>query len=354
MIVVDLRSRIEQALARPGDRPDRPWHGLAGRVTDALVRRRLASRAAPPSDLLVVSIGNLRMGGTGKTPLVLQLARDLAAAGLGGGVVTRGYRADDPTPRIVTDGDLAAGDEARLLASRLAPVGWPVAQAADRARGLELLRAAVDRPQVVLLEDAFQTGGVGRHCDVLVVDRWRWTDAGFEPLAGPTLPFGPYRETAAGARRADVWLVEDLDRPAAPGESCVPLLGFRRQVRLGPGAAEELARGPVGLVSALARPERFEAGCRDLLSAAPRLSVRLADHGAYDEAVGRRLAELARDHEIAAWLTTAKDRVKLGATGPGGLPLHVVELAVVWTTTPTLPEVIGERRQRLAQGGPAF
>lgn len=341
MKIIDLRSGPERALGLRSDAAaGRPWHRLAGLVADALVRRRVASRQPPPDDLLVVSVGNLRVGGTGKTPVVLALAHDLASRGLAGGVVVRGYRALEARPRVVAADDERAGDEARLLASRLGPLGWAVAQAADRNEGVDLVRGAVAQPRVVILEDAHQSGRAGRHLDVLIADRWRRTASGIEPLAGPVLPFGPYRETVAGAGRAQVWLAEGI---AAGDRAASPLVGFARVMTLAPADRERLADAKVGLVTGLARPEQFERGCSDLLPRAPLLSVRLPDHGDYDDPVRRRLAELAGGHGLQAWLTTAKDQVKLGPHGPGDLPVVVAQLAVSWTTTPTLPDLVEER-----------
>lgn len=346
MIVVDLRPRAERLLDRSaGVVAERPWHRVAGMVADALVRRRVAGRCAPADDLLVVSVGNLRVGGTGKTPVVLALATDLAARGIRGGVVVRGYRARDATPRLVDAGDVRAGDEARLLAGRLEPVRWPVVQAAGRSEGIALLRRAVEQPQVVLLEDAHQSRRVGRHLDVLIVDRWQRAGGLLRPDTGPTLPFGPYRETAAGAARAAVWLAEGIeptDRAAST------LVGYQRSMALAAADRSQVAHADVGLVCAVARPEQFELGCQDLLPRPPVLAVRLPDHGEYDDAVRRRLAALAERHGVQCWLTTAKDQVKLGSRGPGGRPLLVVQLAVSWTTTPTLPDLVEERLWQLA------
>lgn len=346
MIIVDLRSRAERLLGRLADaKGGRSWHRVSGMVADALVRRRVAGRGVPADDLLVVSIGNLRVGGTGKTPVVLALAADLAARGIMGGVVVRGYRAREARPRRVVATDDLAGDEARLLASRLDPAGWCVVQAADRVEGIAMVRQAAGRPRVVLLEDAHQSRVAGRHLDVLIVDRWRRAGGLLQPETGPTLPFGPYRETAAGAARAAVWLAEG----AAPTDrAATTLVGFQRTMALDPASRASLADAAVGLVCGLARPEQFELGCRDLLARTPVLGVRLPDHGEYDDAVRRRLAALAARHRLHCWLTTAKDAVKLGAHGPGDLPVLKADLEVSWTTTPTLPDLVEERLRRLA------
>lgn len=356
MIIVDRRGLAERLLDRQrGGDPSGIAGRLVGSFVDRLVARRVARRGPPPEDLLVVSVGNLRVGGTGKTPVVCQLASDLAGADILGGVITRGYGAADPAPRLVAADDANAGDEARLLAGRLAGVGWSVVQAARREVGLELLRRETPGARVALLEDAHQTAAVGRHTDILILDRWRADAAGLQPGGGPVMPLGPYRETAGGARRADIWLVEAEDGLPARGVTGVPVTGFVRRPRL-ETATDLLHPGRrVGLVSGLARPGGFEATSARLLTAAPVLSLRLPDHCAYGERELASIATLAEVHGLDAWLTTEKDLVKLGGRKLGGRwplrrPPAWVRLEVAWTSTPTLPELVGERLRRFAAG----
>jgi tetraacyldisaccharide 4'-kinase len=351
MIIVDRRGPAERLLDRQrDDQPPGLVGRLAGSFADRLVAGRVARRGPPPDDLLVVSVGNLRVGGTGKTPVVCQLASDLAAAGIAGGVITRGYRAADATPRLVAADDARAGDEARLLAGRLAGVGWSVIQAARREIGLDLLRRQAPGARVALLEDAHQTAGIGRHADILILDRWHADDDGLRPAGGAVMPLGPYRETARGAGRADIWLVESDEELPARGVTGTPLAGFARRPRL--ESANHLLRPGrrVGLVSGLARPRGFEATGARLLPAAPVLSLRLPDHCAYGEKELGRIATLADTHGLDAWLTTEKDLVKLGGRWPLRCPPAWVRLDVVWTTTPTLSELVEERLRRLAAG----
>jgi len=342
MKVIDLRPVAEKLFGAARQTSTRRlWHQPAGCLADALTRRRVARRLAPPTDLLTISVGNLRVGGTGKTPVVMQLALDLAARGVVGGVITRGYRAPDPAPRLVHIDDHEAGDEARLLADRLEPVGWGVVQARDRLQGLEQLRRAIPRAQVVILEDAHQTARVGRHTDIVILDDWRLEDGRMLPVTGATLPFGPYRETERGAERAEIWLVEDVVPEGCVSAAGVPVMGFRRQAPVPPETLP--GDGPVGLVCGLARPDGFEATATEMLARPPALSVRLGDHAHYSLGVLARLERLTQDHGLRAWLTTAKDQVKLGPLWTSTTPLVVVGLDVAWTTTPTLPDLIEER-----------
>ena len=351
MKIIDLRPAGERMIG--GRRTDADG-GIAGRVlgglADALTARRVAGRAAPPHDTLVVSVGNLRVGGTGKTPVVAALARDLAARNLSGCVVTRGYGSALPGP-VTVDPDLdGAGDEARLLAGLLGGMTWTVIQARDRRRGVAAALAGRPAPRVIILEDAHQTARVGRHLDILILDRWRLGADGVRPVTGAVVPLGAYRETAAGARRAGVWLLEAEHPPIDPR-----VAGFFRRDGL-----REVGRGPlpadarVGLVCGLARPERFESTAARLLDRPPALSVRCADHCRYDGDVLDRALAAGRQAGVSAWLTTAKDWVKLQSRWPTGQRVAVVAQDVVWTGAKALPDLVEERLGMLAGGDAAI
>lgn len=352
MQIVDLRPApqrwLEALWRRAPHYAAGPLARLGAVAADQLVAARVRRRAAPPAGVLVVSVGNLRVGGTGKTPVVARLAGDLAAAGLRGCVLTRGYGSAAPGPFLVTPDDASAGDEARLLATALAPAGWVVIQARRREAGLAFALAGEPRPAVVLLEDGHQTAGVGRHLDVLILDRWDDTRpgvaaGGLVPRTGPVLPWGPYRESARGAGRAPVWLVE-ASSPPVGGPPQPVICGFAREVVL---AAADLPAGAIGLLSGLARPEGFEALATRALGRAPRLAVRCADHCRYDGRLLARVLAAGRRAGVVGWITTEKDWVKLRAVWPAGLPIEVALLSVAWTGTPMLPEVVlAEHRRR--------
>jgi len=152
------------------------------------------------------------------------------------------------------------------------------------------------------------------------------------PGTGLRLPWGPYREGATGASRAGVWLL-----PLAAGEALPPqsdtgstLLGFTRRVTLPDGVA---AHGdlPYGVVSGIASPGNFEADCASLCGAPPALVARFDDHAAYDR---RDITDLLAAGEavgLGAWLTTAKDHVKLASLWPAHAPsLHEATLHLDW------------------------
>ena len=112
--------------------PARWWSGWA----DHWTRQRVASRYPTEDGPIIVSVGNLALGGTGKTPVIMGLARDLAHEGFFGAILTRVTRARWPVPVEVTTDLLLAGDEARLLSQALQPEGWLVVQARNRWVGM--------------------------------------------------------------------------------------------------------------------------------------------------------------------------------------------------------------------------
>jgi tetraacyldisaccharide 4'-kinase len=131
-------------------------------------------------------VGNLTVGGTGKTPLVAWLAAQLQAHGKKVGLVSRGYGRGAATVRRVASGDSAAlvGDEPAWLAAN---TGCAVAVGQDRVAALRLLAGEVD---VVLADDGLQHHALPRRLEIIVIDATRAAPLG----NGRCLPAGPLRE----------------------------------------------------------------------------------------------------------------------------------------------------------------
>ncbi len=359
MKILDWRSRAEKMVtsfwrgsaAGPSARPSvgpvgRTWAAVHNRI----VAQRVAARPQTPGRPLIVSVGNLALGGTGKTPVVIQLAQDLAARGRSGVVLVRGYRSPLAGPLEVDTGNQRAGDEARLLAQALAPQQWPVVQARVRAQGLRHVLQRQPLPEVVLLEDGHQTAGIGRDLDVVILDHWglEETPDGLQvaPLTGPVVPLGPWRESQKGAQRAQVWLLECSEEMPASGTGGSRVFTFQRSFACRAAnesaAALEQPERPV-LVSGIARPEKFEENVQQMFGAAAPLAVRLADHAPYTRPLVERVRRAATTAGCACIVTTAKDWVKLEPFWPHETPAYIIDLAIVWGDGETLSDLVEER-----------
>lgn len=166
------------------------------------LRRWRRARGAPPVPVLVV--GNITVGGTGKTPVVLALAQALAARGLRVGLIARGHGGSGPFPLDVTADTpaTACGDEPRLLAQR---TGLPLVVAPERNAALARLLASA-RPEVVLSDDGLQHPGLPRTAELVVIDGARGLGNGH------CLPVGPLREPAHRLRTVDFLVVNGSGR----------------------------------------------------------------------------------------------------------------------------------------------
>lgn len=287
-------------------------------------RRRRLSRP-------VVSIGNLSVGGSGKTPIVAHVARLLIECGQRPAVLIRGYarrRAGDGTT-VVSDGTAIragvseAGDEALMLARALP--GVPVLVGADRhLSGLIAERRL--GATVHLLDDGFQHVELARGADLLLVDE--------ADLADRPMPVGRLREPLASARAADAVLVTAGYATAA--ERIGRALGVPTVFRVSRtlGVPRTIATGesvvvPSGsrvfAVAGIARPDRFFS---DLSAAGWQVVGTLAfrDHYSFGQRNVRRIGEAAKAAAAAIVLTTEKDAVRLGACDLLGLPIASVPL----------------------------
>ncbi len=196
--------------------------GLLSALRRALYRAGILHSASLP--LPVIVVGNIFIGGTGKTPLVIWLARMLAAAGFHPGVVSRGYGASrDAVEEVTADSPPAlAGDEPVLIAQRAL---CPVVVGRDRVAAARRLMQAHPQVDVLLSDDGLQHYRLPRQLELVVFD-------GRGVGNGYLLPAGPLREPATRPR--DFTIINGAD--AAPG---VPGPAF--QMRLEPGNAWQLA-----------------------------------------------------------------------------------------------------------------
>ena len=286
----------------------------------SLVEARNARFNRTPAQRLrwpVVSVGNLSVGGAGKTPLVIRLAQLLAQDGWNPDVLSRGYGRSGKTPeRVDAAGDASRfGDEPLLIARE---TGMPVYVGASRYEA-GLLAEADGQPHLHLLDDGFQHRQLARTVDIVVMHR---TD-----LTERLLPAGRLREPLSSLQRADVVVLrqEDAEFEAAVRTHMRPeahLWRVRRTLRV-PPLKRALA------FCAIARPSEFYAA---LTMAGVEVTERVSfrDHHRYTAAEVERIVRLGKNCD--AFVTTAKDAVKLDPAMRQKLttaaPLHTATLEV--------------------------
>jgi tetraacyldisaccharide 4'-kinase len=207
----------------------------------------------------VIVVGNLSVGGTGKTPLVIWLLEQLRALGRRPGVVLRGYgraEAADARPRLVQPDSTASevGDEALLLRLR---TGSPVAVGRDRVRAAQLL--ADEGVDVIVADDGLQHLRLARDYEIAVIDAARGLGNGY------LLPAGPLRESPSRLAQVDAVVlngesdVAGLKLPLRQafvmrmiGEQLLPLAGQRAPVALASFVGQR-----VHALAGIGNPQRF-------------------------------------------------------------------------------------------------
>ena len=303
----------------PADAVQRLWEGepgLPGRLLGALLtpaelgyraiirarneayRSGLADSDAPP--VPAISIGNITVGGTGKTPMVRWVVTELVKEGFTPGILHGGYAEDEPALHRLWFPDL------------------PVVADRDRLKGAG--KAMTMGADVLVLDDAFQHRRFGRDLDVVLVSAETWD------RQARLLPRGPYRESPRSLRRADLVIVTRRTataEDAARAEVDVARVSGRPTARVvleprgwvtAAGEPREgTPQGPAIGVAGIGRPDDFfdqaEDSGADLVDA-----IAFPDHHTYTPAEARELLRLAGGGPV---VMTAKDAVKLGGMMPG-------------------------------------
>ncbi|MGY6039023.1 tetraacyldisaccharide 4'-kinase [Aeromonas sp. AE23HZ002T15] len=253
-----------------------------------------AYRASVP----VIVVGNISVGGNGKTPVVVWLVEQLQARGFKPGVVSRGYGGKAPHYPYRLDAQSTtaeAGDEPVLIARRC---GCPVVVAPKRADAVQLLEPEVD---IIITDDGLQHYALARDLELVVVDGVRRFGNGC------LLPMGPLREPMTRLKRVDAILCNG--GVPARGEYPMALVADApRRVRDDVLASEPLPR-EVDAMAGIGHPPRFF-GTLTSLGYELKQSVGYADHQAFDS------AELLARFADRTLLMTEKDAVKCRAFAP--------------------------------------
>lgn len=310
------------------------------RIRHDLYRRRLfrTRRLNHP----VISIGNLSVGGTGKSPLVRYFAEFLRDAGLAPAILSRGYRGTSESKnRLVSTGSgllatpTEAGDEACMLARNLP--GVPVAVGKRRwASGRLIERLHPDPDRIFLLDDGFQHLGLARDLDLVVCDATR-------PLQSESLlPAGRLREPPRALSRADAVLLtrchlaearlakrEEEIRSLAPHAPCFQ---FRtepvalRELNAG-GMEEPLARAgrKAVVLAALGNPQQF---LKDVARAGVKVvnEFLFRDHHPYTQEELDVVIERAHRLGGEFIVTTEKDAIRLEGLNLRDLPFLALDI----------------------------
>jgi len=212
----------------------------------------------------VIVVGNVTVGGTGKTPLVIWLARRLRDYGFRPGIVARGYRgrARSWPQQVRVDSDpVAVGDEAVVIARR---TQMPLAVGPNRGEDIRALLRHSD-VNIILCDDGLQHYALARDIEIAVIDGVRRTGN------GACLPAGPLREPPARLTEVDLVVTNGLAGRGEFAMRCIVEIARRVTAPRTSRALADFAAGPVHAVAGIGNPENF-------FSALKRQGVHLIPH----------------------------------------------------------------------------
>lgn len=313
-------------------RPFGPLYGLAMRLRARLYAGDHLTRHHLP--VPVVSVGNLVLGGSGKTPMVRYLAEMLQRLGYRPAVISRGYGGTAKLPaNIVSDGRQVllspeqGGDEPCMLAQALPGVPVLVGR-----RRIDPCRLAITEFQcdILILDDGFQHLSVRRDLDLVLFD------ATIQTGGGRIFPAGILREPMSALKRADAIVLTGIsgdngDKAGVFAQSLQSVIGDTPVFTVSLADPElhwlsgEPTTSPVFFAfSGIANPERFEKTVA-ALGLKSKGFLALPDHVRYDQRLVADLQQRAIAAGAGHLLTTAKDYIKLRELHLA-LPLAVIDV----------------------------
>jgi len=270
----------------------------------------------------VISVGNISVGGTGKTPVIKFLAVYLKGMGFKVAILSRGYRRKSKGTLVVSDGKKIlerldrAGDEPYLLARQLKDI--PVVVESDRYKGTLFIQKKF-QPEVILLDDGYQHRRLYRNLDIVLVD----ASVGFG--RGFLLPAGFLREPISSLKRADlIWLTRidqskdfaNLINKVRQSSSSPIVTSEHRAIEIiqantgNQYALSYLNRKRVFLFSGIANPASFEKTVSNL-GAKVVCHLKFADHYHYRNIDIKKIIPKAENLHVDFILTTEKDYVRI-------------------------------------------
>jgi tetraacyldisaccharide 4'-kinase len=350
-VVLERRRGIRAGLLRAMLRALSWIYGRIVQLRLFLYRKRIFRERA--LGCLVISIGNLTVGGTGKTPVVEKFARALQTGGRRVAILSRGYksvprskqnwferwRANNDAPRVVSDGksllldSLSAGDEPYMLAHNLKDVVVLVDK--DRVKSGRL---AIDKwkADTLLLDDGLQYLHLKHRLDIVLVDRQ--APFGNEFL----LPRGTLRESPRNLRRASYIfitkstgepndaLIERIRRYNRTAEiiECAHKPLYLQHVHTGEQLPLDHLRGTfIGSICGIAAPESFESALKQL-GAQVDLAKRYIDHHYYSDAELLSFNSRCIRRDLEMIVTTEKDAVRMPRLSESELKVPIYFLRV--------------------------
>jgi tetraacyldisaccharide 4'-kinase len=316
---------------------------------------RTGIRRAKRLNGIVISVGNLTVGGTGKTPMVIFIAQRLASEGQRVAVLTRGYRGKplaSPAPAGESQPPASSSDEVAVMQAHLGDE-IPIGVGADRfAEGRKLEKDGIN---YFVLDDGFQHLQLARDVDVLLIDAMNPFDGGF------LLPAGRLREPVSAMRRANVVVITRSERAPAV-ESMVrrhtsapvyyaqtELKGaFRLEPRaLVPDVSDHFPKHPFAFCG-IGNPGAFFSDLR-------RWGIELVgqldfpDHHPYSRMDILRLEQLAKDAGAESLVCTLKDFANFGSNRFTEMPVYLIRIELCVTREDafweSLESIIARKRQ---------
>ncbi len=318
-----------------------------------------------PGGARVISVGNILVGGGGKTPCSMALAEELAKRGMDPVILTRGYgsraekaglpvvlsdnRADVPGTEFLAEKDfnypdLPSGEYASVFGDEVTiyrSAGIPVVIDPERRRGAEAARRIL-HPGYIILDDGFQNISVDKDMDILLLDH-------SDPFCGGRLlPWGRLREEPGAAARADAVIFTRSGSTEVPAEVSAivgdkPVFFARHSYigiydREGVKVSEEELRGrKLAVYSGIALPPHFEVTVREYVTE-PDLSFRFSDHHEYTASDISFMMDRAA--EGSAFITTEKDWHKSAELFSHDTDIYMLKIRMVINDIDRLIELI--------------
>lgn len=280
----------------------------------------------------VISIGNIAVGGTGKTPLVIYIARLAVQAGYKTAVVAKGYKRTGDGPVKLNNQSTwqEAGDEPLEIFIQAPGVNVYV----DKSKTAGARQALADGAAIIIIDDGFQHRRLGRDLDIVCLDWCR-------PLGpGGLLPLGTLREPQQALKRADAIVYTTFNPAAKPIErlpakleispvffASTEITGFINLKTRAVCSIRDIGKLKSLAFCGLAQPGKFQMSLAEI-GVKPVAFIKFRDHYCYSQADLDGLGNQAKDLGVDCLLTTSKDSVKIRSLDFAGFDIYSAMLEI--------------------------